>query len=122
MIPSFLAPLSARIFGYVTNKRQPLDESFHTYGMEWTPQWVRFYLDGKVRRVLEVQIENAGKLGGVGAPKGKSIFDRGDFPKTARNGSAEVVVQNPWNGAAASAPFDQREYTSLLRCCFASVR
>ncbi|KAF9493658.1 concanavalin A-like lectin/glucanase [Pleurotus eryngii] len=107
LTPSFLAPLSARIFGYVTNKREPLDASFHTYGMEWTPQWVRFYLDGKVRRVLEVQIENGGKLGGVGGPKGKSIFDRGDFPKTARNGSAEVVVQNPWDGAAASAPFDQ---------------
>ncbi|KAG5219612.1 glycoside hydrolase family protein [Salix suchowensis] len=84
--------------------------------MAWSgPAVGRFYLDGKVRRVLEVQIENGGKLGGVGGPKGKSIFDRGDFPKTARNGSAEVVVQNPWDGAAASAPFDQREpFTSSL--------
>ncbi|KAF4607361.1 hypothetical protein EYR38_001429 [Pleurotus pulmonarius] len=96
---------SGLFFGPFKATRDSAGQTFT--GSNLTPSFLAPSLHGSS---VDPTIENGGKLGGVGAPKGKSIFDRGDFPKTARNGSAEVVVQNPWNGAAASAPFDQPFY------------
>ncbi|THH07150.1 hypothetical protein EW146_g9404, partial [Bondarzewia mesenterica] len=44
---------------------------------------------------------------------GKSFWDRGKFPQTAANGTAEVVVQNPYGEGGAAAPFDQNFYLIL---------
>ncbi|KAL0959390.1 hypothetical protein HGRIS_014639 [Hohenbuehelia grisea] len=99
--PSFSAQLVKNLFGYVGNKRNTLDQGFHTYGMEWTGDWMRFYVDGRNQKSLEVQLTGKG---------GKSLWDRGGFPQTAQNGSSAVVVNNLWAGRGPSAPFDQNFY------------
>jgi hypothetical protein len=44
--------------------------------------------------------------------KGKSFWDRGDFPAVVQNASEQITLQNPWlKSDNNSAPFDRR--TSL---------
>lgn len=74
----------------------------------WSPKvsnCLRFY---EVKE-SEMLICSSAHLG-FGTPKGHSMFELGKFPKTAKNGSTEVVVENPWASGGPSAPFDQRAY------------
>ncbi|KAJ8502368.1 hypothetical protein ONZ45_g11829 [Pleurotus djamor] len=110
LTPSFLAPLSTSVSGALTMKRSLLNEGFHTYVVEWTPEWIRWYVDGRVTgKIGEVQLVTKG----FGTPKGHSMFELGKFPKTAKNGSTEVVVENPWASGGPSAPFDQPFYLGV---------
>ncbi|KAF8234508.1 concanavalin A-like lectin/glucanase [Tricholoma matsutake] len=94
--------LSRQIYGWFSMKRTSFDQGFHTYAIEWDASFMRFYVDSRVRTILEVDIQ--GK-------NGKGFWDRGGFPGTAQNGSsAAVVLTNPWAAGGPSAPFDQRFY------------
>ncbi|KAF8066799.1 glucan 1,3-beta-glucosidase [Lyophyllum atratum] len=100
-------PLTKQLYGWYSLKRTSFDKGFHTYTVEWDEKFVRFWVDSRVKSVLEVGV---GKKGGKGA-KG-SFWDRGKFPPTAQNSStgSVVVVDNPWDEGSAAAPFDQRFY------------
>ncbi len=96
-----LATLQTHMFGWWTSKRTSYADDFHVYAVEWTPDWMRFYVDNRLQAMMNVKITGKG---------GKSFFDRGKYPPTANNGSAtEVVVDNVWqkNGGSPAAPFDQ---------------
>ena len=90
-----LPSLVARLYGWQARKRAPFAAGFHTYALEWTPDFVRAYVDSRLHAMLDLRV---GAKGGFWAA--------GKFPATAVNGSAEVVVQDPYQGSA-SAPFDQ---------------
>lgn len=96
-----LATLQSHIFGWWSNKRASYDGEFHTYTMEWTPDWMRFYVDARLQAMMNVKINGRG---------GKSFFELGNYPDTAKNGSdADVVVTDVWAdmGGSRAAPFDQ---------------
>ncbi|KAI0070922.1 concanavalin A-like lectin/glucanase, partial [Panus rudis PR-1116 ss-1] len=102
-----LPTLLTHLFGWWSNKRATYDKSFHTYAFEWTPDWMRFYVDDRLQAMMNVKMTGRG---------GKSFFERGDYPETARNGSdVQVVVQDVWsmNGGSRAAPFDQEFYLIL---------
>lgn len=94
-----LETLQTHIFGWWSSKRSPYDQDFHTYSMEWTPDWMRFYVDSRLQATVNMKMTGKG---------GKSFFDRGNYPKTANNNSAtDVVVENIWAAGSNAAPFDQ---------------
>jgi len=43
----------------------------------------------------------------------KPFFERGNFPAVWQNGSAAVVLENPWVNGTIAAPFDQEFYLIL---------
>ena len=90
-----LPSLVARLYGWQARKRAPFAAGFHTYALEWTPDFVRAYVDSRLHAMLDLRVGDKG-----------GFWAAGKFPATAVNGSAEVVVQDPYQGSA-SAPFDQ---------------
>ncbi|KAH9896600.1 concanavalin A-like lectin/glucanase [Cubamyces lactineus] len=102
-----LQSLQTHIFGWWSQKQSSYDKAFHVYSMEWTPDWMRFYVDTRLQAMMNLKITGKG---------GKDFFKRGDYPATATNGSnVAVVVENIWEqqGGSAAAPFDQEFYLIL---------
>lgn len=98
-----LETLQTHIFGWWTQKRSSYDKAFHLYGLEWTPDWMRFFVDNRLQAMINLKITGKG---------GASFFERGNYPAAAHNNSAdEVPITNIWeaDGGSASAPFDQRK-------------
>ncbi|EPB91375.1 hypothetical protein HMPREF1544_01696 [Mucor circinelloides 1006PhL] len=61
-------------------------DDFHTYGLEWTKEGLRTYVDDDT--ILQVDFD-------------KTSWQRGEFTKP---------TMNPWKGGDISAPFDQEFY------------
>ncbi|OBZ81999.1 Beta-1,3-glucan-binding protein [Choanephora cucurbitarum] len=64
-------------------------DSFHTYGMEWSEEGIRTYVDSNT--ILEVDFD-------------QTSWEKGKFDKN---------VMNPWKGGDIAAPFDQEFYLIL---------
>ncbi|KAI0339324.1 concanavalin A-like lectin/glucanase [Trametopsis cervina] len=100
-----LASVQSHIVGWWQEKRFTYGEDFHTYSMEWTPDWMRFYVDSRLQAMINLKLTGKG---------GKSFFDRGAYPPTAHDGGdAQVAVTNIWDGQGASAPFNQEFFLIL---------
>ncbi|KAI0368577.1 concanavalin A-like lectin/glucanase [Pilatotrama ljubarskyi] len=102
-----LQAVQTHIFGWWSQKQSSYDKEFHTYALEWTPDWMRFYVDTRLQAMMNLKITGKG---------GKDFFKRGNYPATATNGSnVAVVVENIWEqqGGSAAAPFDQEFYLIL---------
>ncbi|GBE84302.1 glycoside hydrolase family 16 protein [Sparassis crispa] len=101
-----LPGLLTTIFGWWTQKRASFGAAFHVYTLEWTPDFMRFSVDTRLRAMIAL---NTGGRGG------KSFWARGAYPATAHNGSDTLVaVPDPWGSSGgASAPFDQNFYVIL---------
>ncbi|KZV74223.1 glycoside hydrolase family 16 protein [Peniophora sp. CONT] len=93
--------LTKRAYGWQTMKRKTYAEDFHTYTLEWTGDFMKAYVDSRLKAMIDFKTTGSG---------GKSFWTRGDFPKTAQNGSSEVVVPNPYDGHSPMAPFDTEFY------------
>src|SRR3954465_12272204 len=98
-----LASLSAKAFGWQSNKRTPFSAGFHTYTMEWDDEFMRMSVDSRLHAMLDLRLN-------------KDFFTRGGFPQTAQDGATEVVVQNPWAGYGNAAPFDKGTCRSVFFC------
>ncbi|THH32338.1 hypothetical protein EUX98_g1833 [Antrodiella citrinella] len=98
--------LQTHLLGWwASAKRTPYNLDFHTYSMEWTPDWMRFYVDSRLQATMNMKI--TGK-------HSKTFFERGAYPKTVDNGNGtDVVVQNIWSSGSNAAPFDQSFYLIL---------
>lgn len=64
-------------------------DEFHTYGLEWTKEGLRTYVDDET--ILQVDFD-------------KTSWQRGEFTSP---------TMNPWKGGDISAPFDQEFYLIL---------
>ncbi|ORY80975.1 concanavalin A-like lectin/glucanase domain-containing protein, partial [Protomyces lactucae-debilis] len=69
-----------------------LTDAFHTYGMEWTPNGIRIYVDKQLTRVVYFSFPKQG------------FWSWGNF---ATN------IVNPWFGGTKASPFDQEFYLIL---------
>ncbi|KAF8521627.1 glycoside hydrolase family 16 protein [Hysterangium stoloniferum] len=83
-----------KTYGLWDDRRRSFASSFHTYTLEWTPDFIRTYVDSRLHHMLDVRFN-------------VPMFARGNFPATYQNGSQTVALQNPWIGRGNSAPFDQ---------------
>jgi len=72
------------------------DRDFHTYGVEWTDQHIKFLVDGKETKTI--------------TPPAGGFWELGNFPNN---------VPNPWIAAEnpRMAPFDQKYYLIINLAC-----
>lgn len=69
------------------------DQDFHTFGLEWTEDYLFTWIDSRLAQVTYVKFD-------------QSFFNRGGFGATYGNGSR---ITDPWTGAGTShaTPFDR---------------
>ncbi|TFK24103.1 glycoside hydrolase family 16 protein [Coprinopsis marcescibilis] len=105
-----LPSLYTQIYGWQSLKRSSFDQAFHTYTLEWTPEFIRMFVDKRLYSMLEVDKLRADKT---------NFWARGKYPQVATNWTADntgngemVVVNDIWkaNDGAPNAPFDQPFY------------
>ncbi|GLB42876.1 putative glycosyl hydrolases family 16 [Lyophyllum shimeji] len=89
----------AKTYGAWHLRRGSHDTDFHTYGLEWTEEFIRIYVDSRLHHMMPVL-----KL------DKQSFWERGDFPPVVQNGSETVILNNPWINGTKAAPFDQPFY------------
>ncbi|KAK9467991.1 concanavalin A-like lectin/glucanase domain-containing protein [Lipomyces arxii] len=82
----------------LTMKRTTFSDGFHTFGLEWTKDYIMTYLDGRLRQAIYHSFET------------ESFWTQGNFPSTYDNGT---TVVDPWPAANNRAPFDQDFYLIL---------
>jgi hypothetical protein len=103
-----LPSLTSRLFGWQSLKRSTYAQQFHTYTLEWTENFIRIYVDSRLKNMVELHVDSKQQS------NGGFFWKRGNFPLTAHNNTAdEIVVPNPWTTATVenatnAAPFDQR--------------
>jgi len=90
----------SKTYGWWPRKRNGYNEGFHTYSLEWTPEFLRIYVDSRLHQMQSLKF-------------GEPFFQRGDFPPVVQNGSQSIVLENPWVDGTVAAPFDQSFYLIL---------
>lgn len=83
-------------------RRGDYSKGFHTFGMQWTPNYIYFYIDSRVHQMLF-----------IGFNKAEPMYDRGRFADMAEN---STILVNPWADSMSetgNAPFDQKFYLIL---------
>ncbi|KFY02959.1 hypothetical protein O988_01777 [Pseudogymnoascus sp. VKM F-3808] len=81
-------------------RRTDFSKSFHTFGFEWSGDYMYTYLDSRLQQVLYVGI--------VGKHTPKNFWERGDFGDVFVN---NTLLPNPWaKSPNPGAPFDQEFY------------
>ncbi|KAF7291126.1 GH16 beta-1 3-glucan recognition protein [Mycena indigotica] len=87
----------AKTYGWKTMRRDRYDADFHTYALEWDENFMRMYVDSRLSHMFEMRLA-------------QSFWDFGNFPTVVQNGTASVVLDNPWVNGTKAAPFDQPFY------------
>jgi beta-glucanase (GH16 family) len=81
-------------------RRTDYTSDFHTYGIEWSKDYIFSYLDNRLVQVLFVGFQ--GKEG---------LWDLGKFSTMEEN---STILENPWaKGSKQNAPFDEEFYLIL---------
>ena len=100
-------------------KRNTYAQSFHTYTLEWTENFIRASVDSRTHAMLLTQTKT----------DKASYWKKAGFPATATNGSsgATVAVEDVWINGTRAAPFDKgAHYSFFASLCgtgtFADVR
>ncbi|KAF8509095.1 hypothetical protein JB92DRAFT_2948891 [Gautieria morchelliformis] len=92
--PTFALNAVSKTFGWWEQRRSSYSQGFHTYSLEWTPDFLRIFVDTRLNHMLDLRFD-------------RPFFDRGHFPPTIQNNSQIVALPNPWLNRPNSAPFDQ---------------
>ncbi|KAK2594927.1 hypothetical protein QQS21_007375 [Conoideocrella luteorostrata] len=83
-------------------RRGDYSNGFHTYGIQWTPNYIYFYIDGRIHQILFIAFS-----------ADKPLYDLGGFSHMAEN---STLLANPWTSSSSTtgnAPFDQKFYLIL---------
>ncbi|GAB0134961.1 hypothetical protein EsDP_00003313 [Epichloe bromicola] len=83
-------------------RRGDYSRGFHTYGIQWTPNYIYFYIDSRIHQILF-----------IGFKPDLPLYDLGGFSRMAEN---STLLANPWarsNATNGNAPFDQKFYLIL---------
>ncbi|OCH85862.1 concanavalin A-like lectin/glucanase [Obba rivulosa] len=87
----------AKTFGWWNTRRSTFADGFHTYALEWSPKFMRFYVDSRLHKMFDISFN-------------EPFFKRGEFPPVIENGSEFIVTPNPWVNGTNATPFDQPFY------------
>jgi hypothetical protein len=81
-------------------KRHDFSEGFHTYGIEWSKDYLYTYIDNPLQQVLYVDFKSL-----------VNMWTWGQFQGRLENGTS---LRNPWfTSENSNAPFDQKFYLIL---------
>jgi beta-glucanase (GH16 family) len=88
-----------RSYGIKFLRRTDYTKDFHTFGLEWSKDYLFMYLDSRLKQVFYLKFTN------------KSMWERGYFDGKVEN---NTVVENPWqHSGTTNAPFDQNFFLIL---------
>ncbi|KAK5041227.1 hypothetical protein LTR13_002702 [Exophiala sideris] len=79
-------------------QRTDYSEGFHTFGLEWTEDYLYTWVDNRLQQVLYVDF------------KKQDLWQRGHFQDDYEN---STLLTNPWFNGGRNAPFDQKFYLIL---------
>lgn len=104
-----------RLFGWFGQKRMDYSAKTHEYTLEWTEDFLRVFVDGRLKTMLDLNVGPSGLFSGLKKKgKGKSLWDQAGFPDTTLNSTTGQVVSFPNPHPSSSlAPFDQKFYLSI---------
>ncbi|EPS39538.1 hypothetical protein H072_6643 [Dactylellina haptotyla CBS 200.50] len=87
-----------RTFGTTQLKRSDFSKEFHTFGLEWTEDYLVTYVGNRIHQVMYIKFEQEG------------FWHRGEYAKTNATEAA-----NPWRNAGVkqAAPFDEEFFLIL---------
>jgi beta-glucanase (GH16 family) len=81
-------------------RRKDFTTGFHTFGLEWTEDYIFMYLDSRLKQVHFTKFKESNPL-----------WKKGGFAgMTTENGT---LYENPWSKGGKNAPFDQKFYLIL---------
>ncbi len=84
-------------------RRTDFTESYHTFGMEWSEDYLYTYMDSRLQQILYVGFK------GKNTPK--SLWERGGWKEMFVN---STLIQDPWSQTQrANTPFDENFYLIL---------
>lgn len=84
-------------------RRTDFTKSYHTFGLEWSGDYLYTYMDTRLQHILYVGFKSKGTP--------DTMWDRGEFSQAAVNNS---LIANPWaDPGAPSTPFDESFYLIL---------
>jgi beta-glucanase (GH16 family) len=79
-------------------RRSDFTTKFHTFGLEWTENYLFMYLDSRLKQVQYTKFQ-------------QPLWKKGNFDGlTTENGT---IYDNPWKKGGKNAPFDQKFYLIL---------
>ncbi|KAH7867750.1 concanavalin A-like lectin/glucanase domain-containing protein [Lentinula edodes] len=85
--------LLTQIFGWWSMKQGGFDRGFHTYTLEWSPQFIRMYVDSRLQAMVELETKT----------RSQSFWSKGGYPAVAMNDvGAEVPVTDIWGSGDGS--------------------
>jgi beta-glucanase (GH16 family) len=81
-------------------RRTDYTEEYHTFGVEWSEDYIYTYLDSRLVQVLFMSFKTQ-----------EDLWQRGNFSTLTEN---STFLENPWvNTTDKSAPFDQEFFLIL---------
>ena len=81
-------------------RRTDFTKEFHTFGVEWSEDYIYTYMDSRLIQVLFVNFKSS-----------ENMWERGNFSTQVENGT---FLENPWqNTTTHNAPFDVDFYLIL---------
>ncbi|KAH6902702.1 glucan 1,3-beta-glucosidase [Coprinopsis sp. MPI-PUGE-AT-0042] len=84
-------------YSWWSDKRRSFGDGFHTYALEWTPKFLRIYVDSRLHTLLDLRFD-------------RPFFSRADWPPTYWDGKTQQALTNPW-------PLRPRVLSDPQRCC-----
>ncbi|KAF8519892.1 putative member of glycoside hydrolase family GH16, partial [Hysterangium stoloniferum] len=99
-IPGSILNAVYKTANYWSNRRVSFSQGFHTYTLEWTPEFLRISVDSRLKHLLDLRFN-------------VPFFQRGNFPVIIQNNTRTIILENPWEGRGNSAPFDQPFYLAI---------
>ncbi|KAL1794873.1 hypothetical protein ACET3X_006689 [Alternaria dauci] len=81
-------------------RRTDFASSWHTFGLEWTEDYLFLYLDSRLKQVMYFKFNEKNKLWNKGGFNGL----------TTSNGT---LFEDPWKQGGKNAPFDEKFYLIL---------
>jgi hypothetical protein len=98
--PSYQHDAYIQTHGTAFLRRKDFTTGFHTFGLEWTENYIFMYLDSRLKQVHYTKFN----------PK-NPLWKKGGFATlTTENGT---LFDNPWKNGGPNAPFDQKFYLIL---------
>lgn len=83
-----------------SDKRKSFGDDFHTYVLEWTPKFLRIFVDSRLHTLLDLRFN-------------KPFFDRAEWPASWFDGQSIAPLGNPWKNGTNATPFDQEFFLIL---------
>lgn len=84
-----------RTYGTKFLRRTDFTKGYHTFGLQWSNNYMFTYLDSTLRQVFYIKFGNK-----------QTLWDKGQFSGATVNDS---VVENPWKRTGnTNTPFDQK--------------